>query len=223
MYIPPPPDEPVSDTAFQTPHSYPPKGSPGTTSSAEIPQRRFRFLRKVLPKPKANKKEGKVDEKQEGTSNAKQGPISWEENWEQGEYPFVSLEGNRASCVICLVDFEEPKRRYPPTGQGDEEKVEEAVAGGSKRPADDALVSSKPRQEGELKLCDAGDGAQPLRLLACGHVFHVSPTIFLLCHDVCLTKKTIENLPGSLAHRRFWKVSGLSAAGGGSKPTKTIS
>jgi len=41
----------------------------------------------------------------------------WEANWELGEYPFVALEGSRAACAICLMDFEEPKRKEV-TGEG---------------------------------------------------------------------------------------------------------
>lgn len=33
---------------------------------------------------------------------------SWADNWEQGQYPFVTLEGNWATCAICLNDFEAP-------------------------------------------------------------------------------------------------------------------
>ena len=28
----------------------------------------------------------------------------------KGEYPFVQLENHRASCAICLLDFQEPRR-----------------------------------------------------------------------------------------------------------------
>ncbi len=35
--------------------------------------------------------------------------------------------------------------------------------------------------ENTLRLVDAGDGPQPLRLLPCGHVFHVSDCFVMLC------------------------------------------
>lgn len=171
VYIPPPPDEP--EGAPKVPeaiYTYPPKPKSST------PKRRFAFLKKLKGK---NGSEGNKSDtmNQDGKNAEKTGePLTWEENWEVGEFPFVRLEGNRAACAICLMDFEEPKR----------------VAGlpaaeeGAKPVAHDQSVPEGPVQEipvdriqeedrdVALKLEDAGEGAQPLRLLACGHVFHVS-------------------------------------------------
>ena len=94
----------------------------------------------------------------------------WEANWELGEYPFVALEGNRAACAICLMDFEEPKRKVQ-TGELGSSNPEH-----TSRMIDDVITSDIPSGEEDqdkLQLVDAGDGVQPLRLLACSHVFHV--------------------------------------------------
>jgi len=103
-----------------------------------------------------------------------------EDNWERSDYPFVALEGNRAACAICLLDFEEPKRKHPLPAENETkpEEAEEAtpaepenVASGSNSPTHPTNIAEEHRPEA-LKLEDAGEGAQPLRLLECGHVFH---------------------------------------------------
>jgi len=114
--------------------------------------------------PKVDKEKGK--EKQSGLRDAEQGH-NYEDKWERGEYPFVKLEGNRAACAICLCDFEEPRRvRFSVDSRPPEDldRAETGLGAGS----------GKTPSEGGLKLADAGEGAQPLRLLACAHVFHVS-------------------------------------------------
>lgn len=111
-------------------------------------------------------------------------PVNWEDRWEKAAWPFVRLEGNRAVCAICLMDFDEPPRRKP----------------GSSSSKGKAKQSQKPKPNNsaagkwDLKK-DAGDGGEgksgkenpsasgavepgeaepePLRLLECGHVFHV--------------------------------------------------
>lgn len=191
VYIPPPPDEPASGMpkipeAIYSTNTYPPKPKPSNSSQ----KKRFAFLKKFKGK-KAGKDGDKggngKGEKQAGQVNGE--PQTWEEHWEQGEYPFVRLEGNRAACAICLMDFEEPKRiAGSPTDAKEEEGAED------KPVAHDQSVAEGPVQEiqvdtiqeedrnTELKLEDAGEGAQPLRLLACGHVFHVSNCLLLsLC------------------------------------------
>ncbi|KAH9935285.1 uncharacterized protein B0H18DRAFT_975121 [Fomitopsis serialis] len=127
--------------------------------------------------------------------------MTWEDRWESGDYPFVRLEGNRAVCAICLLDFEPPKR-VDGAEEESEEKVREAsedtddkddaasgkvdleageregeVADGEVGAPDESVhevqvdeVTEEDRQQ--LRLDDAGEGAVPLRLLACGHVFH---------------------------------------------------
>ena len=173
VYIPPPPDEltggPRIPEAIYA-NTYPPK--PRATTP---PKRRFAFLKKL--KGKSNGENGETSDagKKAGKKAQKDGePLTWEENWEAGEYPFVRLEGNRAACAICLMDFEEPKRvgGKPDDADATPAAHDQAVAEG---PAQEVPIQEETRDvDAALKLEDAGEGAQPLRLLACGHVFHVS-------------------------------------------------
>jgi hypothetical protein len=160
IYIPPPP-EGVKTALGGIPHSYPPK----TTKS---PQPRFKLLRGFRKKQKSTSQDAS-DGKNGGTVDVEG---LWEANWELGEYPFVALEGSRAACAICLMDFEEPKRKEV-TGEGSSnprrmehtsETIDEVV---------DINISSAEEDQEKLKLVDAGDECQPLRLLPCSHVFHV--------------------------------------------------
>lgn len=111
------------------------------------------------------KQPGASDLKQKGkTHGDSNSGDSWEDNWEKGDYPFVRLEDNRARCAICQTDFDEPRKVG--ANSGDHEKGEDTEAENTKDEA--------PRQQEGLKLEDAEEGPQPLRLLACGHAFHVS-------------------------------------------------
>lgn len=121
-----------------------------------------------------------------------------------GEYPFVRLEGNRAACAICLMDFDEPERKLRSKPQDAQEQAEtQGAAGGEERHKEGdkeegtaKLETVQEVQVGEvteddaerLKLEDAGEGPQPLRLMTCGHVFHAS--LFpVLCQN-CTTMLT---------------------------------
>ncbi|RPD68633.1 hypothetical protein L226DRAFT_495504 [Lentinus tigrinus ALCF2SS1-7] len=193
LYIPPPPGESTNtSTPITVPpaaHSYPPK-SP-TPSSAAVPKRRFAFFRRRKSKDTASASHGgspdskaRSDKEKDLEAAAALGPdaddeedIPWDEMWEKGDYPFVRLEGNRAVCAICLMDFEEPKRiRGKKTAAGDDADGEPSSpsAGASAAEAtQDIQVEAVTEEERDnLKLTDAGEGAQPLRLLGCGHVFH---------------------------------------------------
>ncbi|KAF8161091.1 hypothetical protein B0H34DRAFT_788231 [Crassisporium funariophilum] len=179
MYIPPPPEE-EEISHIVVPHEYPPKNTPTVKPS----RRRFKLLRNFTSfRTKKNiAAEGNQGEKKEETIAENEGPISWEEHWEQGDYPLITLEGNRAACAICLMDFEEPKRKNPPSNQEPSEKEAQdmltttsdvgiqSISSGSGQGLHPHITEDE-RQE-QLKLVDAGDGAQPLRLLACSHVFH---------------------------------------------------
>ncbi|KAH7925950.1 hypothetical protein BV22DRAFT_1033448 [Leucogyrophana mollusca] len=188
IYIPPPPDNDPNSHPISIPkpiHSYPPKPPPPKT-----PKKRFAFLRK---KSKNRNTESAGDggkrKTTKGMEDAANDPETWEDLWEQGEYPFVRLEGNRAACAVCLMDFEEPKRvGGGPTKTDDGEKLKEekdnaAEVDSIPTPTPETAVGEEEVQipvehiteeerEGLPRLEDAGEGPQPLRLLACGHVFH---------------------------------------------------
>jgi len=187
LYIPAPEDREPGPIPKPTPaHTYPP-----TPPKPKPQKRRFFFLRKKKIGESGSNEKGKA----QGDSSSGD---SWEDNWEKSEYPFVRLEGNRAACAICLMDFDEPKR----------------IGGDSGKDGKDGDVEAKgdegdvPQPYEELRLEDAGEGPQPLRLLACGHVFHVSrfypPSI--TSH---VNSTLSENLPGSLADRCVRTVSSL--------------
>lgn len=162
LYIPTPDDQESTPIPKPSPaHTYPP-----ASPKPKPPKRRFFFLRK--------KKSGEPGSKEKGKAqNGSDAGDSWEDNWEKGEYPFVRLEGNRAACAICLMDFDEPRRVGAHSGGDD--KDEKSESDEAKDPGNEVT-----RDHEELKLEDAGEGPQPLRLLACGHVFHVrqSSTLF---------------------------------------------
>ncbi|KAI1794162.1 hypothetical protein LXA43DRAFT_998029 [Ganoderma leucocontextum] len=198
LYIPPPPGETTDVTpSISVPapaHAYPPK-SPAPSSTA--PKRRFMFFRHKSKKKVAGAafSAGSADSKAlPGTDEGKEekdieiaaeeqeeGEVPWDEMWEKSEYPFVRLEGNRAVCAICLMDFEEPKRVRGAKGSGAESGPSSPPVGGegeSGSPSGEATeeiqveaVTEEERdalKEGEGE----GEGPEPLRLLTCGHVFH---------------------------------------------------
>jgi hypothetical protein len=147
MYIPAPPDDDDAPAPV-----YPPAGAP----AAQKKKKRFRFAR-------LRRKGGKAGGTAAGGAGAKDGaPETWEANWVPTELPFVRLSANRASCAICLMDFAEPPRAagstLPPPG---------APADGNGGEAETAHAV-----QGEV---DAPEEAEPLRLLPCGHAFHVRP------------------------------------------------
>lgn len=181
MYIPPPPSgSPHEKIAPPDPaYSYPPKHAAQHTSVTPptTSRQRFKFIRRFGGK---KRKSGTGSSAQPNDDNVPKEPQTWEAHWEQGEYPFVVLEGNRAACAICLMDFEEPKKIGRLISGGPEPTVETTVQDeAEKLVLRDTDVAAEATQsiveEGRndsLKLESAGEGAQPLRLLACGHVFH---------------------------------------------------
>ncbi|KAJ7084397.1 hypothetical protein B0H15DRAFT_784281 [Mycena belliarum] len=167
MYIPPPPDAPPDSIPIpQAVYSYPPKQLPSSVQ----PKRRFRFIRR---RNKHTASGSPPTELPERTPQQSGEPQTWQDHWEHTGYPFVVLEGNRAACAVCLMDFEEPKRigaHEPITtvlSTGEPEAFAPVI---QEVPVENA--NSREEAENQLKLEDAGEGAQPLRLLACGHVFH---------------------------------------------------
>jgi len=195
IYIPPPPDQPPKPVTLPSDlHTYPPK-SPTTRRFLSWP-----FIRRTTSTGNTVKKSGSTKEK--GRSIR---PSMWEDNWVKGEYPFVQLDSHRASCAICLLDFQEPRRvnsgsagsddpktpvedqatdtpeiRQEGEGEREDDITEQAATPAT--PATPATLATlatpttpgSPTGDLALRLQDAGQGAQPLRLLKCGHVFHVS-------------------------------------------------
>ena len=206
IYIPPPPEEEENATSTAKSYEYPPK----PLQSSKTPQRRFKFLR-TIPTfgPNDRKKSKKPDEKVETENASVPSSSTWEETWEQGEYPFVRIEGNRAHCVICISDFEEPNRKGAATKEKEVSKtpgVQNKVPPNSSNPSAEPRQDVEERPQEELRLTEPGEGSQPLRLLPCRHAFHVSLHFYsvLITYDCCAA-----NLFGSMAHQRVWPVSDL--------------
>ncbi|KAG5342989.1 hypothetical protein C0989_005940 [Termitomyces sp. Mn162] len=190
LYIPPPPGYIPQQQNVSVQVKPDTLGSKSAPAESE-PKRRF-WIMKCLTSvntPKDQKiPKSKEDEFDENIGE----PQAWEEYWEQGEYPFVILEENRAACAICLVDFVEPKRIWadnnsivPKTESNPNPVTEAAVTVDVSKPILDAVSASGNNDHATTKLVDAGEGMQPLRLLACGHVFHVS-----VMQTICFSLQT---------------------------------
>jgi len=195
MYIPSPPpkDANSKDLVKDSTHTYPPAPSdspveptiakePASPLAENLPpaqrRHRFFFLRRSRKEQKPDLEGGGVEDagdraaKLLGKMRRKPTEDEWEANWERGEYPFVKLPDNRATCAICLLDFEAPPRR----GAAASANAAAATASGAvststaRSAKGDSGTTTVPVEP--LSLQDAGEGATPLRLLACGHAFH---------------------------------------------------
>lgn len=194
VFIPPPPDEPVTSPIAipTTALSYPPTPKPPQPKKKP----RFRFLRRKTKKVSATSGDG--DTKNVDDDDDDSEPRTWEDRWEKTDYPFVRLEENRATCAVCMEDFVEPHRRG-------------GAKGASRSPAVTLEPPSSPAVEdaAPIRLEDAGEGAQPLRLLACGHVFHVRARRFATVHQLIAVA---ANMFGPVANRCLWTLPDLSTA-----------
>lgn len=183
LYIPPPPEgfaEPAPpQPAASHPHVYPPsRQSTGATQVSNRSRRSmFRFLKRRRTRVKGKGK--LVDEEVPDIKGPEPGNL-WEDRWEKGDFPFVRLEENRAACAICLMDFEPPKKitgsiTDVPTSADKTEAAPDAAPieiVTVHEPSEHAEDDDDSDDDENLRLQDAGEGVQPLRLLSCGHVFH---------------------------------------------------
>lgn len=204
-YIPPPPDAPPTEGPIQIPetvYSYPPKPPAKVTDTPA--KKRFKFMK--FKKSPSNSEKNSTDASTTKDSSKTDKSGSWEDNWDTEGYPSVVLGDNRAACAICLLDFEEPKRLHPvPETEEVKAKAPEVTSQAVE------VISEEAREDDQLRLTDAGEGAQPLRLLRCGHVFHVGTltSLFASCTDQWFS----ENLSRPLVDRCFWKMPCLPETG----------
>ncbi|KAG9043587.1 hypothetical protein FS837_009376 [Tulasnella sp. UAMH 9824] len=178
-------ENPADATGAETSAAKKTHGDSNATSSRP-PRTRFAWLRKQGGKSKAPKATMWSDA---------QLIIEGDPRFEKCEHPFVVLDSNRAMCYICLSEFVEPKRKegVPPAsprpktpqpakteeGQsstpqldtGDETEQDPASSNVNqakgKEPVQEDITEATPEAEEDL-----GTPGEPLRLLACGHVFH---------------------------------------------------
>jgi len=182
LYIPSPqvasPDKPNNQKA-ESSHVYPPATHPEPSALSEKPNSDSPTMTKSIFR--LFSKSSNTQRLKLSTNSGKKQKWSdgWEDQWEMGSYPFVRLSGTRATCHICLEEFDEPRKKdVPQTGGNEKHDGQEARSSKRKKRKKTRRKSTLPGED-PLKLEDAGDGAQPLRLLACGHVFHVSSDVRL--------------------------------------------
>jgi len=133
----------------------------------------------------------------------------------------VQLDSHRASCAICLLDFQEPRRVGVAAHESDalaktqkhKEAAENQATGdpvaqreGEADVTEQTAALALPGEDLSLRLQDAGQGPQPLRLLKCGHVFHVSAS--LPAADPVLTTLTTAVLQKTCVDPWLLDVSG---------------
>lgn len=159
MYIPPPPEgsdlKPTSPKIISNPHTYPPGA---VTKPVTKPKPRFRFLKSRSKAKGIATAPGKLPPDVEKASGSGQ-PMTWSDYWEDSDYPFVVLEGNRAACAICLMDFEEPKRKpglEHPLSPEKEPMTEPVVPEPTVVEAERTPESDQPTQEEQKKASTDG-------------------------------------------------------------------
>jgi hypothetical protein len=200
MYIPPPPIGFNVDelTKPEVAYSYPPKPVSKPTSRPK-----FKLLRGISFRERRDTASDSASPKSDLDLENQKGLNSWERSWENSELPFVILEDNRAACAICLNDFETPKKKAETTKESERLPPPEGSSSPSQVPPN---TITEEERESSLRLEDAGEGAQPLRLLQCGHVFHktcLDPWLTSVSGRCPVCQKAVELPPeGKKGNRR---------------------
>lgn len=203
-------DDKISSIALPEPihlHSYPPQperspASPSLSQGTRVQSRSRRWFTFRRLRRKGSAK----DDDLEGKFGKPGSTDVYEDKWERGDYPFVKLEDNRTTCAICLCDFEEPKRvRYSLDSRPAPDTSPEAETAPADVDVEQGLVEEI--EDGELRLENPGQGAQPLRLLGCAHVFHktcIDPWLTEVSGrcPICQRPVEVEPAPSNKRRRR---------------------
>ncbi|KAI0636435.1 hypothetical protein C8Q77DRAFT_501550 [Trametes polyzona] len=227
LYIPPPPEVKEDSTSPEPPSrpiSYPPS-LPKPPPRAVTKKKRFIHFRPKRLRSSTLSMEGDLEQgvvqNSLGAINSLALVNSWDAMWAPAPYPLVRLPENKATCTICLCDFEEPKKvgaGRPPASPVNVEAAETpsvpplSPAAGQPPGTIEEVEVEAPRaadaQTVERADDEGADALQPLRLLSCGHAYHKE------CIDPWLTQKSgrcpycqtrVEIPPPPKGRRRWWR------------------
>ena len=192
LYIPPPPTDtpasPISPLPRSVTHPIPTPALPPPPPPSSK-RRRFISFRPSFRRRDTKANIADVEHGAEVLSPIDEEGDEWDRRWERGSYPFVRLPENRATCMICLTEFEAPRRvserelaiqpqpALMPELEGNMLELRPLSLSSPALDVEEVRVES-PRDADartiELADTGGGDAPQPLRLLSCGHVYHVS-------------------------------------------------
>ena len=203
LYIPPPPEDHLAKAPINTPQPVTRPSVPASAPSqpaSKSKRHRFVFLRPSWLNRRSATARTPVEDSERGAGEDNVRPDGggdgdeWDQTWERGAHPFVRLPENLATCGICLLEFEAPRRLNScrsrlaedaeEDGEEDDDDGEElemgempTKAGTENEPGEKVAVElPQPVDKQAVQSAESGSGdaPEPLRLLSCGHAYHVS-------------------------------------------------